>query len=200
MSRTQIENDMQAPPEAYEQERFHLTARHPFPSMPNPSISPPQSSLAQQYIFSQTGYSAKPMNLREWHLFNQSLNQGFRMGLDDHTLQVLSMLDHALADVKRFEGVLHMHEIASDSTAAHSKQTMHNIQQIFCQAFPSANRSTRPLTRGVAVDGLSDLRLRETPLPDEIQSEMGRTIHRSCRRDALLRRDNLHGCPSHDNF
>ena len=95
---------------------------------------PQTNSERREFIFARTGFSAKPLDRRGWYLFNQSMNEGLSLELDERTLQVLSLMDHALADVRRFGGMPHMHEIASDSTAAHTKQVMSIIQHVSEQA------------------------------------------------------------------
>ncbi len=97
---------------------------------------PIHDSDRREFIFNRTGFSAKPMDKRGWYLFNRSMNDGLKLGLTESELQILSLMDHALADVKRFDRMPHMHEIAADSTAAHTKQVMNIIQHVFEKAFP----------------------------------------------------------------
>ncbi len=111
---------------ATESERLHFDVDH-FPKQP---------SKQKAFIYTHTGSSAKPMNMREWLLFNQSMNKGFNLGFDDKTVRVLSMMDHSLSRVRRFAGMPHLHEIVADSTAAHSKQVMGIIDDVTRRAFP----------------------------------------------------------------
>ncbi|MBA4274888.1 MAG: hypothetical protein C0436_04465 [Alphaproteobacteria bacterium] len=99
---------------------------------------PQTNSERREFIFARTGFSAKPLDHRGWYLFNKSMNNGLDLGLDERTLQILSLMDHALADVRRFVGVANMHEIASDSTAAHTKQAMNIVQHVIEDASQGA--------------------------------------------------------------
>lgn len=93
----------------------------------------------RELIFNKTGYSnsGDPLGVRGWHLLNRSLNEGMKLDLDDETLRTLSLMDDALSHVKRFAGMSHMHEIAADSTAAHSHQVMRTIEEVVRKTFPT---------------------------------------------------------------
>jgi hypothetical protein len=99
---------------------------------------PKLGKKSREFIFSHTGFSAKPMSMREWYLFNQSLNQGYDMGLNDEALRVLSVLDHSLSRVRRFSGMPHMDKLVADSNAAHSKQVAHIVDDVVRRAFANA--------------------------------------------------------------
>jgi len=100
---------------------------------------PRTSGGISEFIFSKTGFSntTKPLGLRGWHLLNRSLNEGMKLDLDEPTLRTLSLMDDALSHVQRFAGMPHMHEIAADSTAAHSHQVMRVIDEVTRKAFPN---------------------------------------------------------------
>lgn len=93
---------------------------------------------SRDYIFSRTGYSSKPLSMREWYLFNQSLNHGYGMGLHDDAIRILSVLDHSLSRVRRFSNMPHMDKLAADSNAAHSKQVAHIVDSVVRRAFGNA--------------------------------------------------------------
>jgi hypothetical protein len=118
---------------------------------------PKTDSERREFIFMRTGFPAKPMELREWYLFNTSLNNGYRLGLPERTLKILSLMDQALSRVKRFNGAAHMNMIVADSTAAHTKQVMNIIHSIFEKA-------------------ATDL---DTPIPEDlrIQAMLGAWVH-----------------------
>ena len=90
---------------------------------------------SRDFIFGRTGYQAKPMSMREWYLLNQSINQGYGMGLHDDAVRILSVLDHSLSRVRRFHGMPHMDKLAADSNAAHSKQVGHIVDTVVRRAF-----------------------------------------------------------------
>ncbi len=92
-------------------------------------------SERRQFISSKTDHEAKPMTQREWNMFNYSMNKNLDIGLDEKTLRMLSRMDQALADVPRFIGVRAMPYTKMDSTAAHTKQVMNNVQYMFERAF-----------------------------------------------------------------
>jgi hypothetical protein len=106
-----------------EREEFHFDR---FPS---------RGKKSREFIFSHTGFAAKPMSMREWYLFNQSLNHGYEMGLADDAVRILSVLDHSLSRVRRFSGMPHMDKLAADSNAAHSKQVAHVVDDVVRRAF-----------------------------------------------------------------
>lgn len=91
---------------------------------------PKTNSGRREFIFARTGFPAKPLDARGWYLFNRSMNEGMNIGLDERSVQILSLIDHALSGVKRFRGFAHMHEIAGDSTAAHTKQAMNIVEYV----------------------------------------------------------------------
>ena len=101
----------------------------------NPNRFPQGTSKRRAFIFQHTGHSAKPMSWRDWYCFNASMNAGLDIGLPtdghDRSLMMLSLIDHALAEVPRFVGMNNMPPMRADSTAGHSKQVMNIVQTVF---------------------------------------------------------------------
>lgn len=95
---------------------------------------PTDSSARKAFLFQLTGYTAKPLDLRGWTLLNQSINNGFKLKLEPRDIGILSMMDEVLGEVPRFVGMRHMAPQKTDSTAAHTKQVMNIIQQVYEQA------------------------------------------------------------------
>ncbi|MCI5050652.1 MAG: hypothetical protein MRY32_10075 [Rickettsiales bacterium] len=97
----------------------------------------PSFSERKRWIFRQCGHRTQPEpNLDDWRRINTQLNDWFQLDLDADTLETLTLMDHALADVKRYFNFAHITQDHADSTAAHSKHTMNLVQEMFDRAYP----------------------------------------------------------------
>lgn len=160
---------------------------------------PQTYSERRAFIFALTGFSAKPLDRRGWHLFNRSMNDGLRLGLDERSLQILSLMDTALAEVRRFRNMPHMHEIASDSTAAHTKQAMNIIQHIVERAAgdtmpPKMDALRRKAIIGTWVHDMGEIVMELTTASEVFQVPPEQRAELSEKKN-LLERDLFHfGC------
>jgi hypothetical protein len=167
------------------------------PSKPAVIRFPKTTSERKEFIFSRTGFTAKPMNWKGWYLFNYSMNKGLDIGLptegSDRTLEMLSLIDHSLAEVPRFVGISYMLPVRADSTTAHTKQVMNIIQQTFENsgvAFngkltPEVNQFRRDALLGAWVHDIGETIFELTTASDMFNLEPSERAKISAAKDAL---------------
>lgn len=167
------------------------------PAKPAVIRFPKTSSERKEFIFSRTGFTAKPMNWKGWYLFNYSMNKGLDIGLptegSDRTLRMLSLIDHSLAEVPRFVGISYMLPVRADSTTAHTKQVMNIIQQTFEDsgvAFngkltPEVNQFRRDALLGAWVHDMGETIFELTTASDMFNMEAGERAKISAAKDVL---------------
>lgn len=123
---------------------MRLASKHTYQPSPQTRIFfcmdafPKTDSERREFIFSRTGFAAKPLGWNDWYWLNLSLNKGFDIGLkenlengSDRTLQILSLIDQALSQVPRSVGIAMIPAMRADSVAAHCKQSMNIVQSLF---------------------------------------------------------------------
>lgn len=142
---------------------------------------PKDFEARKRWIFDQCGHNGtsrvlQPKKLDElkasfadWQDIDTRLFASFGLASshgadkDVETIQTLAMLDTVLHGTMRFFKMSHIREHTADSTAAHSKQTMNLVQDIFDTAYPDGNipDSVKPLRReallGASLHDLGEL-------------------------------------------
>lgn len=88
------------------------------------------------WLFRETGYlnDREPKRPIDWERTNIVLNEALGLGWEPRTLAVLTLVDEALAKVIRFRDDPHMQGGMGDSTAAHQKQCLLMMHQVFEEA------------------------------------------------------------------
>ena len=158
---------------------------------------PATDEETQEWLFALTGFSAhrKIDSARDWLLLNTALNRGFGLGLeaDAHgvrQLQMLSLMDQALGEVKRFDEMPHMNKALGDSTAAHSKQVMRLIWRLFNDAFgpslpPGVARLRRDALMAAWIHDMGEIVLEFTTADDVFLMDAGARSEIAGMKDAM---------------